>query len=268
MSVINSSSTTPYKPEIGILYVATGQQYLLEAFRSAQISRTTTSLPIAICTDLHFDLKSSPFDFYFKHPCPKYSYRDKIPPLIDPPFLRTLYLDTDAFVIQNSSLFNAECSFTPDLCAVRAPVRIPPGWRDNSVPDFFPEVNTGVLFFKHSSITQSLFVSWLKLYDNLFDSCNQNWDQASFRSVLWSMIQSLSIDFMSVPQEFNIRTTKPWIVGRGSFAYIIHGRYPDTEHHDFIDYINGDIDTFRTSDLWLKKSPSSSIRPRFDRTYI
>ena len=52
---------------------------------------------------------------------------------------------------------------------------------------------------------------------------------------------SLSIDFMSLPQEFNIRTTKPWIVGRGSFAYIIHGRYPDTEHHDFIDYINGDI---------------------------
>ena len=105
MTFINSSSTTPYKPDIGILYVATGQKYLSEAFRSAQISRTTTSLPIAICTDLPLDLKNSPFDICFKHPCPKYSYRDKIPPLIDPPFHRTLYLDTDAVVVQNSYLF-------------------------------------------------------------------------------------------------------------------------------------------------------------------
>ena len=125
MTVRNFSSSSLYKPEIGILYVATGQQYLSEAFTSAQISRATTSLPIAICTDLDVDLKNSPFDFCFKHPCPKYSYRDKIPPLINPPFLRTLYLDTDAFVVQNSFLFNVENSFTPDLCAVRAPVRIP-----------------------------------------------------------------------------------------------------------------------------------------------
>ena len=81
------------------------------------------------------------------------------------------------------------------------------------------------------------------------------------------MIQSSSITHMILPQEFNIRTTKPWIVGRGSYAYIIHGRYPDAEHQEFIKYINGDIDTFRTSDLWLQKSPYSCIRPRFDRTY-
>ena len=267
MTVSSQSLRNLYKPEIGILYVATGRKYLSEAIKSAQLTRLSTSLPIAICTDLDIELKNTPFDLCFSHPCPKYTYRDKRPPLLDPPFVRTLYLDTDAFVVQNSYLFNSENTFSPDLCVVRAPVRIPPGWCDNSVPDFFPELNTGVLFFKFSSITQSLFSSWLKLYDDLFDSCNQNWDQASFRSVLWSMINSSSIDHMILPQEFNIRTTKPWIVGRGSFAYIIHGRYPDSEHKAFIDYINGDIDTFRTSDLWLQRFPTSCIRPRYDRTY-
>ena len=267
MTFLDSYSSFFRKSDLGILYVATGEKYLLEAIKSAQISRISTPLPIAICSDLSFDLQNTPFEFLIPHPCPTYTYRDKIAPLIAPPFKRTLYLDTDAFIVHDSPLFAWENIFPPDLYVVRAPVRIPPGWRDNDVPDFFPELNTGVLFFKSSPSTESLFTAWLNLYDDVFHSYNQKWDQASFRSVLWRMIQSSSINHMILPQEFNLRTTKPWIVGRGSFAYIVHGRYPDSEHQAFIDYINGDVDTFRTSDLWLQKFPSSSIRPRFDRTY-
>ena len=109
--------------------------------------------------------------------------------------------------------------------------------------------------------------NWLDQYDQVNLQTGQLWDQATYRSAIWVAILSQSLSFYILPDEVNIRTTKPWIVGRGLPAYVIHGRFDSTEYSNFLDYLNSDLDKFRTSELWLESFPESTIRPRFDRTY-
>lgn len=254
-----------------ITYIATGKAYVDEAFRNARLSKAYASkFPFCLVTDL-FEYAASinqdfVFDNIYHHSCPAFNYRDKITPLLHLPYNKILFLDTDAFISSPIDL-TFEILELYDIAATYAPVRHPPGWTDSFVPDFFPEINTGVLFINNSSSFRQLVVDWLALYDVLFKSFNQSWDQASFRSVLWKAVSHKLLRLFILPDEFNVRTTKPWIIGRGSPAYIIHGRFPSSELPHFLAYLNGDIDTFRTSSLWLANNPLSSIRPRFDRTF-
>ena len=70
-----------------------------------------------------------------------------------------------------------------------------------------------------------------------------------------------------LPPEANLRTTKPWIAGRGLPVSIVHGRFDYAEINPFISFLNSDIDRFRTWSEWLNTYPNSTIRPRFDRTF-
>ena len=131
---------------------------------------------------------------------------------------------------------------------------------------YFPEYNTGFLLYKSSEPIAKLFNAWLVLYDQLYQDYLQAWDQSSLRSVLWSAISSKQLSFLHLPSIYNLRTTKPWTVSRGSSVSIIHGRFDHSELDLFIDYLNGDIDCFRTWAHWLHKNPSTSISPRYDNT--
>ena len=253
---------------IGVLYVATGKKCCLEAIENAKrslnfqdnllITIKTDQVELALNTDLFAQVLS------FDHP--SHSYRDKIVGMIELPFDTTLFLDSDACLVHSAQdLFSLTCF--SDLAAVSAPVRHPPGWTDSSVPLLFPELNTGVLLMRRSSLLKSLIQSWLDLYDSLVRSNSQFWDQASFRSVLWSAMHKQNLRFLNLPSEVNLRTTKPWIAGRGLPVQIIHGRYPDAEFLTFVDYLNSDIDRFRTWNEWLSLHPDTQIRPRFDRTF-
>lgn len=256
------------KFDFGIHYVATGTKYIDEALKNAKFTKDVLglSIPLSIATDnpSHNDL--SLFDFVSKIPKPSFSYRDKIQGLMSLPFRYTLFLDTDAFV--SHPLDDAlEIVQRFDLSCTYAPVRHPPGHRDASIPACFPEVNTGVMFLSDTSNVRSLIKNWLHTYDEWLLKYDQRWDQASFRYVLWLAYCTSTITTHILPPEFNLRTTKPWIIGRGMPAYIIHGRYNRSELEQFIDYLNHDIDCFRTYSLWLDKFPNSSIRPRHDRTF-
>ena len=252
----------------GILYVATGEKCFNEVLINSKITRSHCNLNIVLVTDrVDQAISSGLFEEVIPHPNPHYSYRDKILPLLDIPFTSTIYLDSDACVVhQNiSSLVSFD---TFDVAGSYAPVRIPPGWCDSRVPYAFPEINTGVLFFKKSKLQTAFIQSWLNLYDSLLINHNQAWDQASFRSVIWDFINgSPSLSFHVLPSEFNLRTTKPWTLGRGLPAYVIHGRFPQSELSPFLSYINHDIDRFRFWSEWLEISPGSKIRPRYDRTF-
>ena len=251
-----------------LLYVATGPRYFDEAVSNAHISSRYLhpNSSILISTDCSVSNIDCGFPVSRNIQQPVYSYRDKILGLAQCTSSHILFLDSDACLVYDSTdLFKLLDIF--DLCATQAPVRHPPGWSDSSVPLSFPEYNTGVLLFKNTSLVRSMFQSWLKLYDKLINSCNQSWDQASFRSVLFDYISNNGLKFACLPPECNLRTTKPWIVGRGLPAYVIHGRYHPEEFNSFTSYLNDDIDCFRTYAKWLERFPSSSIRPRFDRTF-
>ena len=250
----------------GLFYVATGRKYLAEAISNAFLSKFySPGVDIAICTDeVDLAVEADVFDKVLCHPEPTFGYRDKIPPLLNLPYDFNLFLDSDAFVCSPiDSLY--ELRKTIDIACSLAPVRHPPGWSDPKVPLFFPEYNSGVILIRKSRIQAQLIRRWLSLYDQLFLEFQQNWDQASLRSVLWHFLQNKkSFKFYQLPPEFNLRTPKPWVVGRGSPAYIIHGRFPSAEIKDLLFYLNGNIDRFRTSSDWLTLVPNSHVRPRFD----
>ena len=251
----------------GILYIASGIAHLKEAiFNASYVRKHFPDIPISLKTDQPNRVEIGLFDNLLELTDPTFSYRDKITGLLDLPYAKTLFLDTDARLIHPLSNIH-DLFHTYDISGCYAPVRTPPGWVCTSCPNFFPEVNTGVLFLRRKSIVKDLIDSWLSLYDHLLHKYRQSWDQASFRSVLWSYIKSHNINFNSLPPEFNIRTTQPWIVGRGSPAYIVHGRYNEDEFDLFARYLNLDVDKFRTYSIWLDMYPDSSIRPRFDRTF-
>ena len=252
----------------GVLYIATGERCRSEAILNAQRCRNANpNLAITIKTDRtdHPGL-ANVFDSVILCSNPSYSYRDKIIGLSQLPYEQTLFLDSDACLI-GSAVDLFEILQEADLAAAHAPVRHPPGWSDVAVPSVFSELNSGVLLMRRSIVVDELMSAWLLLYDELLQTHGQSWDQASFRSVLWSFLRSQKLRFLHLPPEANLRTTKPWFAGRGLPVYVVHGRFSSHEFDPFVEFLNSDIDRFRTWDQWVDKHPTTSIRPRFDRTF-
>lgn len=247
----------------GLLFIATGSSYVKEASQAAQASKAYIgNRPIAIVSDLVSECERMDiFDLVLPHPCPVYDYRDKIVPLLNLPWKKTLFLDTDAFVTSNiDSLFGSLRK--SHLAAALAPVRHPSGWNDSNVPLLFPELNSGVLLFRRSFRQRMLIRKWLTLYDKLFLLYDQKWDQASLRSVVWEMKCKFNFRFSTLPPESNLRLTKPWIAGKGLAVYVVHGRVPPSEVCSLLQYLNGDIDRFRHWNEWLTMHPNSALRPK------
>ena len=252
-------------PKKAIFYIATGSKHLDESFLSCKLSRRwSAGIPICVVTDLVDEARSSGlFDLVLPHPQPVYSYRDKISPLPKLPLATGLFLDSDAFLTYTvADIF--ELSEHCHIAASPSPVSHPPGWSDHSVPQIFGELNTGVILFKFNRKVRNLCRSWLCLYDQLLTTHNQSWDQASFRSVLWEYIKNRKLKFLALPPEANLRTPKPWIASRGINVYAVHGRFDFGEVDIFEEYLNSNIDKFRTFAEWKKLSPNSTIFPRFD----
>ena len=251
----------------GLLYVATGEKHSLEAISNIQRSRPhLDGFPYCLITDKIRGNEHEHFDIVRIHDSPIFGYRDKISALQDLPFDVTLFVDSDAFLISSvSSIF--QLSFISEFSAAHAPVRHPPGWSESDVPSMFPEFNSGVMLLKKCTRISNLMHDWLSTYDYLYDHFQQNWDQASLRSVVWKSILNNDLSIVVLPSEANLRTTKPWIAGRGLPVSIVHGRFDGSELEPLIRFLNSDVDCFRTWVDWLKLYPSSSIRPRFDRTY-
>lgn len=254
-------------PHCGIIYVSTGEKYLSEAIVNISLTKKfNPSLPITLVSDVAVSLPIGLVDTVLVLQDPSFSYFDKIKGLSSfLPYTHNLFLDSDAFAVDNlDDLFNLLLPF--DISASFAPVSIPPGWCDTTIPISFPEYNTGVIYLKNTPEVKNFLDDWSILYKLLHTQFNQTWDQASFRSVLWQYMQEAKLVFYCLSSSFNIRISKPWTVSRGQKASIIHGRFNHTELYQFLHYLNHDIDKFRTWIHWIKLFPETTIYPKFDRT--
>jgi len=250
-------------PKFGLIYVATGRSYFDEAISNiARSSAFISHLPITIYSDCVYQHNLLPKNVSVKILSnPLFSYGDKITPLSEAPYDYNLFLDTDTVVISTVDyLFDLLSTF--DLCASLAPVRHPCGWSSSNPPTLFTEFNTGVILYRRSSTTQQFFYDWQQLYNNLFLEFNQTWDQASFREILWLYISTSKFRFFTLPPECNLRLTKPWIVGKGLKASILHGRLDNTDLNNLISYLNSDVSFFRTWEDWQKLYPDSKLKLR------
>lgn len=205
----------------GILYIATGRRHVGEMLASARsVRRHLPGVPIVVYTD-QADLPGGVFDEIRRIEEPRHSFIDKIAPLCETPFERTIFLDTDTLACAPfDDLFTLLDRF--ELAAAHAPYRHD---RPFVTPNCFAELNTGVLAYRRSPEMVAMFRDWLRLYqEEVAATGRMDSDQPAFREALYR--SSLSVYVL--PAEYNLRTVMPAAVGRCKVR-IIHGRGPDME---------------------------------------
>lgn len=229
------------QPKEGVLLIATGERHRLEAIQALpRIRPHVSGRPLWLVCDEPDTMRGVGFDRVVPHPEPRHTYRDKIPPLLQLPFSRTLFLDTDVTLLESlDDLFTL--LRVVDVVGCHAPVRWCQ-WRDPSVPEGFTELNSGVLGLRRSHRCRQLMRRWLSTYDQ----AGVRFDQAALRSALWWATQR-GLRTWVLPPEYNLRTTKPWIAGPGLPVKVVHGRIPECLQEPLAHYLNDDTTRFRAS---------------------
>ncbi len=203
--------------EKGIFYIATGDQFVAEAERSAKSVRNAMpDIPIAIATDGNPEFE---FDEVIEIKNPDYSFTDQIKNLHRSPFNRTLHLDTDIYIHANAEeLFDLLDRF--DIAVAHNHNRSafdPPG-----VPASFPEYNTGVVVYRNNARLREFSRSWERTYEDLYDGGKPQ-NQPSFRKALFDS----DLRIATLPPEYNLMVRYPGhAIGE---VKIFHGRLLDIE---------------------------------------
>lgn len=203
--------------ENGILYIATGEQYVNEAIKSARsLDANTKGYPTKLIAnrDPHEDV----FD-NVQIVEPREGFADKIRFLQETPYERTLFLDSDTYVCGPiHDLFELIEQY--ELAAAHARGRRPV--RMEEIPDCFPEFNTGVLVYRSSSNVDNILSQWLAEYNKIERQSSLN-DQPAFRRTLYGA----DVNMATLPPEYNCRTVWPGYADGP--VKIIHGRHDNLE---------------------------------------
>jgi hypothetical protein len=203
----------------GILYVATGERFLAEAVASAcRAKQLMPDVPRAIASDRKPE--GDLFAHWIPIANPRGTFADKIAPLSDTPFERTLFLDTDTYLCEPvPELFELLTRY--DIAMAHAPMRVT---GSVPVPSSFPECNSGVIAYNMNGSVRALLESWGQYYEEQQAETGQMDDQPALRRALWSSGARISI----LPPEYNFRFVMPSFAGRGGVK-ILHGRDSDME---------------------------------------
>lgn len=249
------------KEEFGVLYVATGKRFISEATESAKsLNQVMPEVKIILWTDEIPEHENHPFYKINLLEKPTYSFFDKIIPLCETPFQKTLFVDTDTyFLAPVNDLIPLLERF--DLTYCHAPWRICPGENNilTEVPSSFPEPNTGVIAYRSTKEVFNTFRDWERIYDKMLKSNKMpNHDQPAFRLALWKSDLNTTV----LPSEYNIRTIFPVFVGGNTDVKILHGREPtlgkakkEINQKDGIRIYN-----FKEPDTFLKKFKRKLIK--------
>ena len=183
----------------GVIYVAQGAGYLDLAFASARSLRAASpELAVDLYCDAPQSVRSAGL-FDQVHAIPSGTARAKIDCMPLSRFDRTLFLDCDTLVVQPlGDLFGLLDRFEMALAhdVRRASDLIREGF-DVETPYAFPQLNTGVLLYRRSDVTQSFFAEWSHRYR----VAGRARDQVTFKDLIWSS----DIRFYVLPPEFNLR---------------------------------------------------------------
>lgn len=210
-------------PTRGVVYIATGEQYIKEAHRSVQ------SLKDA-CGDIHTTLftddkvGSEYFDDIRQLEDPDHDFGDSILKPSMTPYDKTLFLDSDTHICGDiTDVFELLDRF--DIAAAHNPgSRVPEavsGYKPQDLPDAFPLYNTGVIAYRDTEAVNEFFADWEDTYFRSKTGSGLN--QPAFRKTLFQS----DLEIATLPSEYNLR-----IRYKGSTGFmtdtvkIVHGRHP------------------------------------------
>jgi len=166
----------------GVLYIATGKNFIDEALRSAENTRQKTDLPISLVTDSPTD--ADVFDQVIIDDDPTHSFYDKIRNIGKSPYEKTIFLDTDTYLLKDiSDVFDV--LERKDIATTIDPneweLRFEPDHAFESIPEEYPLFQTGVICFRFTDQTRELIDKWHDLHNNK----KMRSDQSSFRAAMY-----------------------------------------------------------------------------------
>lgn len=210
------------KPSKGVIYIATGEDFVREAELSAQSVREYLDIPLCLMTDV--PELSDAFDEYMTIEDPQFGFEDKINYFPKTPYDRTLYLDTDILVSGSiSDIFEVLEEF--DICAAYNHNRT--SAEATEVPTAFPEINTGVVGYRMNEQVRELFDRWKENYTE-----SDPHDQPSFRTALYKS----DIQLAPLTPEYNLMVRYPGHVKDS--VKIFHGRLHDFDSSGANQWVN------------------------------
>lgn len=218
----------------GILYLATGEDYIDEAIRSAKsVKQHNPSVPITLYTSDR--VESDVFDDVRVVQDRVNHKGDSILDSRHFPYDRNLYLDSDTFVCADiSGLFELLDKF--DVAVAHDVARTADKediykMNDVQIPEGFTEYNTGVVAFNKCSAVKQLFADWNRIYSQMeYDGHQPN--QPSFRVALFRN----EVGVATLPPEYNLfMHTVGFISGE---VKICHQSLSDIHPAKFIERVN------------------------------
>jgi hypothetical protein len=226
--VPDTTSSQPLRVPEGILYSCSGEFYTAEALRSARSSLRHNRVPhLLYASEEVADVEGLSVARYEPSDNP---YVDKIANMRRSPFERTLYLDSDTFVVDEiAHLLRLLDRY--DIAVAYAPAYR--GLADPEVPSAFYEFNTGVLAWRQSDRVAAFMRSWQETYLAWLDeepfpgagkaSRSPRADQPAFRRCAWQH----DVRVFVLAPEYNFRLGYPTtVVDR---VRVIHGDHEDLE---------------------------------------
>ena len=202
----------------GVLYATTGEQQRRYAQQSAARVRELTDFPIHVITD-EFVSEKWPTDTTFKKiDEPTYSLGDKVAALndyvSDPKCNRTLYLDGDTYICDETALQELFSVLDSAALAVCLDVVRGSQFHDHqyaesvNTPAAFPMPNTGVMAFRSTNVAD-LINEWAEIYQEHQRHQQENeWrvnDQPAFEQAL----ASSNVRWVALPSVYNYRPNSP-----------------------------------------------------------
>jgi hypothetical protein len=151
---------------------------------------------------------------------PRRHHADKILPLGDSPFERTIFLDTDVQIAAPlDDLFLMLERY--DLLVARDPW----GHHVSGTPATVRQYNTGLLGYRTAAPVQTFFRDWAADYDRLLAERGRvpGLDQYSFQRQL----HASSLRWYLLSAEYNFRTIAPGFLRYGERVVALHGRQDD-----------------------------------------
>ena len=209
------SSSLP--TDAGFLYVATQPHHVEEAARSWASVRTQHPEARAV---LHTDCPEQAAEHFSEVLVlenPTGTPLDKIRPLAQSPFSRTLFLDTDTLVLGSlSSVFTMLDLFDPLVA------RDPWAVAEPGPPDPLRQYNTGVLaYWGDREAVRNFFREWDVDYRTMVaEEGRYTNDQRSFQRLIGGAL----FRWFTLGESYNLRTNAPGIVRPMESAVILHGR--------------------------------------------
>lgn len=201
----------------GVIYVATGEEFVEEAAISARsVTESMPGVGVTLFTDE--EPVDHPFDDVRVLDTPHYGFLDKVLHLESTPYERTLYLDTDTYVDSDASeLFELLDRFDIGAAYNHNREAVPL----DTVPRSFPEYNTGVVIYENNERVQALFDRWKELYRAKMDEHPH--DQPTFREALYES----DVRVATLPTEYNCLVRYPGHVRNK--VKIFHSRLLDLD---------------------------------------